>query len=294
VPTIHSRVASARERLLRAGVSEDDAGLEARLLAQFALGWNAVRFLADARRADSPQFAAQYDALVERRLRREPLAYITGEQEFWNLPFDVSPAVLIPRPETEGIVEAALKEFHDAGARLRIADVCTGSGCLAVALARERVNAAIIAADISAAALAVARQNAARHGVADRIQFTETNLLDGIDGPFDLIVANPPYVRDVDRASLQPEVRDYEPALALFAGDDGLDVIRALLQQTPSRLAPGGVLMFEFGFGQSEAVRELIANTHGLTLKSIEKDLQGIDRIAVVLSTRKSAEQRGA
>jgi release factor glutamine methyltransferase len=281
VPTIHSRVQSARETLLRAGVSEDDAGLEARLLAQFALGWDALRYLADARRADSPDFAARYDALIERRLRREPLAYITGEQEFWNLSFIVSPAVLIPRPETEGIIEAALKECPDAAAPLRVADVCTGSGCLAVSLARERANASIVATDISADALAVAKRNAARHGVSDRVRFIHTDLLRDAPGPFDLIVANPPYVPDGERPTMQPEVRDYEPPLALFAGSDGLEIVRRLLVEAAAQLGPSGVLIFEFGFGQADAVIALIARTPGLTMVRIADDLQKIPRVAV-------------
>jgi release factor glutamine methyltransferase len=281
VPTIHTRVNSARELLLRAGVPEDDAGLEARLLAQFVLGWDAVRFLADARKVDSPDFAARFDALVERRARREPLAYITGEQEFWNLSFELSSAVLIPRPETEGIIEAALKEFPGVAAPLRIADVCTGSGCLAVALARERDNATVIATDISAGALAIAKRNASRHGVQARVRFLETDLLRDAPGPFDLIVANPPYVPDGDRETMQPEVRDYEPALALFAGADGLTIVRRLLEQAPARLAPGGLLIFEFGFGEADAVQHLIATTPGLTMTRVDNDLQGIPRIAI-------------
>ena len=136
MPTIHTRVAAAAELLRRAGVSDDEAPTDARLLAQHVLGWNAVRYLADARKADSPDFAARFDAVVARRARREPFAYIVGEREFWGLPFEVSPAVLIPRPETELLVETALALFPDA-APLKIADVCTGSGCLAVALAQR-------------------------------------------------------------------------------------------------------------------------------------------------------------
>jgi release factor glutamine methyltransferase len=262
-------------------VPDDEAGLDARLLAQFLLRWDAVRFLADARRADSPDFASRYAALVERRARREPLAYITGEREFWGLPFDVSPAVLIPRPETELIVEAALKQFPDASAAIAIADVCTGSGCLAVALAHERSRGTVVATDIAEAALQVARRNAARHGVDARVRFVCTDLLRDASGPFDLIVANPPYVPARDRDSLAPEVRDYEPAIALFGGDDGLRMIPELFVQAAARLAPGGRLIVEFGFGQAEAIEGLIAASGGLTMQGIEKDLQGIPRIAV-------------
>jgi release factor glutamine methyltransferase len=275
-------VSAAADLLRRAGVPPDEASLDARLLAQQVLGWNALRYLADARKADSPQFAARFDALVERRARREPLAYITGEREFWGLPFEVTPAVLVPRPETEVIVEAALKRFADPDAELTIADVCTGSGCLAVALAHERPRARVVATDVSAAALEVAARNASRHGVADRIRFVNGDLLEGIGTTFDLIVANPPYVPESDRGTLAPEVKDFEPPLALFAGADGLDVIRRLLAQAAQRLSPRGALLFEFGFGQSDRVRELVENQPTLALERIEKDLQSIDRIAIV------------
>jgi release factor glutamine methyltransferase len=290
VPTIQSRVSSAADLLRRAGVADEEAGLDARLLAQFVLGWSAVRFLADARKADSPDFAARYDALVERRARREPLAYITREREFWDLTFEVTSSVLIPRPETELVVETALNRFPQAGAVLSVADVCTGSGCVAIALARERPRMIIVATDISEEALAVARRNAERHGVQDRVHFGQADLFpapavgseaEAAPRGFHLIVANPPYVPETDRAALAPEVRDYEPPVALFAEADGLSIIRRLIEQAPRHLRPGGTLMFEFGFGQADAVRRLIADRAGLTLASIEEDLQRIPRVAV-------------
>ena len=281
MPTIHSRVAAAAELLRRAGVSDDDAGLEARLLAQHVLGWDAVRFLADARRADSPDFAAKFDALVDRRARREPLAYITGERDFWKLTFDVSPAVLIPRPESEHIVEAALHAFPDSEAAIAVADVCAGSGCVGIAIAHERPNATVIAADISAAALDIARRNVERHGLSDRVRFVNADLLDGIDRDLNLIVANPPYVPEAERTSLAPEVRDYEPGLALFGGADGLVVIRRLLADAAAHLRPGGTLVFEFGYGESDEVAELIAKAPGLKMSRVVNDLQGIPRVAV-------------
>lgn len=264
-------------------MSEDEAGLEARLLAQHVLGWNAVRFLADARRADSPDFASKFDALVERRVRREPLAYITGERDFWKLTFEVTPAVLIPRPETEHIVEAAIEAFPDVDAPLAVVDVCTGSGCVGIAIAHERPRATVVATDISAEALEVARSNVARHALGGRVRLVNADLLDAVGGRHDLIVANPPYVPAGDRPSLAPEVRDFEPALALFADADGLAVIRRLVAQAPLRLRPGGALIFEFGYGEAEAVRELIAGAHGLTLSRVVNDLQGIPRVAVVV-----------
>ncbi len=193
----------------------------------------------------------------------------------------MSPAVLIPRPETEAIVEAALSRFTDV-APFAAADVGTGSGCLAVAVSKARPLAAITATDVSAEALHVARRNAARHDVANRVRFVETDLLEGVDGPLDLIVSNPPYVPDRDRDTLQPDVRDYEPPLALFAGDDGLAIVRRLLAQAASRLAAGGTLMFEFGFGQADAVTSVVANATGLTLIELKRDLQDIPRVAIV------------
>jgi len=280
--TIHDHVAAARARLRDAGISRDEADLDARLLAEFVLGWTTERFFTTANQPDPDGFAGTYQALVERRAAREPLAYIVGRQEFWGLSFEVSPAVLIPRPETELIVEAALELLQPADRPVVVADVGTGSGCIAVAFAHERPAARVIAADISAAALAVDRRNAAAHGVADRIEFRQADLLDGLGGPFDLIAANPPYVAERDSPGLQPEVRDHELAVALFGGFDGRAVLARLVAQAAERLAPGGYLVFEFGFGQDENVEELIARTSGLRLLDLRRDLQGIARTAVV------------
>jgi release factor glutamine methyltransferase len=297
VVTIHHRVATARERLEAAGIAADEADLDSRLLAEHLLGWDTARFFTAAGEAEPAGFAGRYEALVARRAAREPVSYIVGHHEFWNLAFEVSPAVLIPRPETELIVEIALEllgrspeasrhsvaDRSAEASRYSVADVCTGSGCIAVALARELPSARFIAVDLSDAALEVAKRNAARHQVERRIDFARANVLDGVSGPFDLIVSNPPYVRADDRAALQPEVRDYEPALALFAGRDGLDVIRRLLVQAPPRLAPGGAVVFEIGFGQADSVAQLISATPGLKMVGLRPDLQGIPRTAVAL-----------
>ncbi len=170
------------------------------MLAEHVLGWDTTRYLTSGHEPEPSGFGERYGAVVARRAAREPSAYITGRREFWGLPLEVSPAVLIPRPETELIVEAALDVFGaDPRRRLDVADACTGCGNLAIALAHELEHASIVATDISAEALEVGRRNAERHGVADRIRFVRTNVLDGVDGPFDLIVANPPYVRREDR-----------------------------------------------------------------------------------------------
>jgi len=277
--SIHRRVSAARERLREAGISH--AELDARLLAQHVLGWTTERFLTEAQSGEPDGFAKDYESLIARRATREPLAYIVGTREFWGLDFEVSPAVLIPRPATELIVEGVLDRFPDRHARLRIADVCTGCGCVAVAIARERPDASIVATDISPDALTVARRNAARHAVADRVTFRHCDLLDGVGGPLDAVVANPPYVIDHTARALQPEVRDHEPAVALFGGADGLGLVTRLVADAPLLLRPGGLLVFEFGFGQDVEVETLLATAPDLTLVDVRRDLDGIARTAV-------------
>ncbi len=281
MPTIHQRVAAGRSRLREAGLSPAEADISARALAEHLLGWSTERFLVDAVEAEPHDFAARFDAVVARRAAREPLAYIVGVREFWGLPFEVTPDVLIPRPETELIVEAALGLYPHRDAPLTIADVCTGSGCLGVAIAIERPRASIVATDISEAALVVARRNADRHDVAARVRFVAADLLSGVEGPFDLIVANPPYVRDRDSRGLQPEVRN-EPDVALFGGTEGLDAITRLLGEVPSRLTMGAHFIFEFGFGQEIEVEQLIERSAAFTLVDLRRDLQGIARTAIV------------
>ena len=280
--TIHARVFTARRQLRDAGLSPNEADRDARLLAEHVLGWDAARYLTSASDPEPPDFQAKYEPLLARRLEREPVAYITGRQEFWDMTFEVSAAVLIPRPETELIVEAAIELIPSRDRPVTIVDACTGTGCVAVALARERPAARLIAIDISDVALDVARRNAARHGVADRVQFVQGDLLDPIVGTVDLIVCNPPYVAERDRRGLQPEVRDHEPAIALFGGRDGLHLITRLVKDAPTRLRSGAFLVFEFGFGQDVEIEALIADAHDLTMLGLRSDLQGIARTAVV------------
>lgn len=282
----------ARRRLEAAGIRGAEAALDVELLARHVLGWDRATWFA--RRDDDERtvedrplaprgtgaFRAAFDALVARRVAREPMAYIRGTQAFYGREFLVGPGVLIPRPETELVVDEARAAAR--GRRTpRLADIGTGSGCLAVTLALEVPSATIVATDISAGALTIARGNAAAHGVAAHITFLETPYLTGIAGSFDVIVSNPPYVREVDAAGLPPEVRDHEPGEALFGGADGLRDIRAVAQAATAALTPGGVLVMEIGMGQAAAVAEILtAAGLGVDL-TLRHDLQGIPRVAV-------------
>jgi release factor glutamine methyltransferase len=271
----------AARRLERAGFSADAARLDAGVLARALLGWDQARWLADGREAAPAGFAAGLEAWVARRARREPVAYITGRHEFYGRTFLVSPAVLIPRPDTETLVEAALVCLDRMAAGALVADVGTGSGCLAVTLAAERPAIRVLATDISAPALDVARENARRLGVSDRIQFREGPLLAGAAAPVDLIVSNPPYVREVERETLPADVVAFEPHDALFAGADGLDVIRLLADEASRSLSPGGRLAIEIGHGQADAVRALIDATAGLATQAVVTDIESRPRVVV-------------
>ncbi|HET7697741.1 MAG TPA: peptide chain release factor N(5)-glutamine methyltransferase [Vicinamibacterales bacterium] len=278
--TIAEHLAAARRALESAGVAPPEAGLDADLLARHVLGWDRAALVARRREEAPAEFAAAYPALVARRAAREPVAYILGEREFWGLAFEVTPEVLVPRPETELIVEEALVAFGGGPPPATVIDVCTGSGCLAVVLAREFGGADVVATDISEAALAVARRNAQRHHVAARIAFRAADLLDGVSARADLIVSNPPYVARRDAAALPPEVRDHEPHVALFAGDDGLEVYRRLLPAARQRLTQNGRLVIEIGQHQADPVTEL-ADAARLRLDHTRQDLQRITRTMV-------------
>jgi release factor glutamine methyltransferase len=278
--TINARVAAARQRLRDAGLSPVESDLSARLLAGHVLGWSTERLLVDGSAGEPPDFSDRFEELVNRRASREPLHYIVGHREFWGLDFEVTPAVLIPRPETELLVEAALARISSTDAAT-VADLCTGCGCVAIAIAHERPRTRVIATDISEEALAVARGNAGRLGVADRVEILRGDLVDPFETLCDVIVANPPYVVLGARAALQPEVRDHEPGVALFGGDDGLRLVDRLIGEAPSRIRPGGWLLFEFGFGQDEHVEQMIAASPELTFAGVERDLQGIARTAI-------------
>ncbi|WP_305044048.1 peptide chain release factor N(5)-glutamine methyltransferase [Geoalkalibacter sp.] len=253
----------------------ESARLDADLLLAATLGVDRVGLYL---RYDQPLNAeelSRFRARVARRARREPLAYILGEVEFWSLSFAVTPAVLIPRPDTEVLVEEALARGPDEA---RVLDVGTGSGAIAISLAVERPAWQVTALDVSPAALEVAQGNARRHGVAERLRFLPGDLAQLPDEQFDLIVANPPYIPSADLAGLMPDVRDHEPHLALDGGPDGLAAYRALAAQAASRLRSGGCLLVEIGQGQEVAVQSLFAQA-GLRDVRNRADYAGIIRV---------------
>ena len=274
---LRDHLTTAKTRLVAAGIASSEAARDAQLLAMHALGWDRATLFAHDMEPPPPGFSDEYDALVARRGLREPIAYIRGVQEFWNRDFEVSPSVLIPRPETELIVEEALSCAFGLAA-----DIGTGSGCLAVTLAAEIRRSRIVATDTSPRALETARANADRHHVAERVEFVETSYLDAAGGPFDLIVANPPYVSEAEYAALAPEVRDFEPRSALASGPEGLDGIRGVLVAAASHLRPGGRLLLEMGYRHAEAVSALVHADTRLLLLHVRNDLQRIPRMAVI------------
>jgi release factor glutamine methyltransferase len=236
----------------------------------------------------SPSQRTSYENHIARRLHYEPVQYITGQQEFYGLTLKVTPAVLIPRPETEHLVEAVLN-LLPKNKPLKIADIGTGSGAIAIALAAHLPQAAITALDISTEALEIATINAREHNVAGRIRFLQSDLLSALDHEaetFDAIVSNPPYVAETDRATLHPQVRDHEPASALFAGETGLDIYRRLIPQAYNALKPNGLLALEIGHDQQEAIATLLRTWHN---PSFINDLQQILRVALAQRPAPSA-----
>ena len=311
------------EKLTAAGVPSSELAAEVLLL--HVLRRTREWLYSHAEEEISKADQAAYQDLLNRRAERVPTQYLTGKQEFWGLEFEVSPAVLIPRPETEHVVEAALEIVRRRLKKpdARLVDVGTGSGCIALALAHELPQAEIVAVDISEEALLVARRNAERLGLADRVQFVRSDLLEvfmGEEEGLDLIVSNPPYVAEADAETLPREVREHEPRIALFAGEDGLDVIRRLIEQAelllggPSHMAAGadesprrnaadeggpvrrslgrgghvrsssrsggGWLVLELGYNQADALGSIF--DEGWSAPEIRNDLQGIRRVATV------------
>jgi release factor glutamine methyltransferase len=276
--TIAALIDGVRRRLHAAGVEEPL--LEAQLLAAHGLAINRATLLARLSEPSCGGDATALESLVRRRETREPLAYITGHREFYGLDFVVRPGVLVPRPETEQLVEFALTRLQRTPKAL-VVDVGTGSSCIAVTLSVLAPEAAIIATDASADALAVARENLSRHNVSARVHVWQRDLLNGL-GTFDLIVANLPYVPEPDWTELAPEVRDWEPREALVGGETGRDRIEQLLKRAPTHLRPGGLLLAEFGIGQGEALAGVARSVFPEADVSLRQDLAGHDRVLVV------------
>ena len=284
---LHEALAEARARLVAAGINRPEASIDVDLYARTILGWDRAKLLSEQQGAVPESLEPTLSEWIARRERREPSAYIVGVREFWGLDFAVTPAVLIPRPETEFIVEEALSLLRSSDPtsdHARIADIGTGSGCVAIALACEVPECRFIASDISREALVVAGANAVRHGVAERIEFVATSYLHGVEGKFEVMTANPPYVKDGDRPALSPAVR-HEPEVALFGGVQGLHDITGVLDTATEQLAPGGWLVMEFGYGQEENVEALVEARPALRLDRVRADLLGIPRTAVIQKT---------
>ena len=250
--------------------------MNAELLAMFVLGCDRAYLYAHGERPLTKDEIARYDDALGERARGVPAQYITGHQEFWGMDLIVSPAVLIPRPETEHIIETVL-ELAREHPPLRLVDVGTGSGCIALALAKELPQAEIQATDISPEALEIARANAARHQLEQRIQFHQADLLAAVEeGPFDYVVSNPPYIGEWEADSVEAQVRRFEPSLALFAGPSGLEVFARLIPQARAALKSGGWLVMEMGHSSRDQVCELLKDWEEIR---ITNDLQGIARV---------------
>lgn len=266
------------QTLQLAGMESPQA--DTRALVGYALRLDRARLLAQSDRILEAREIDAISALVARRMTHEPVARIMGRKEFWSLPLEITPDVLDPRPETETVVEAALDFVARSGLRqekLRVLDIGTGSGALLLALLKELSNATGTGTDISTAALAVARSNAERLGLAARCRFVVCSIGGSIAGPFDLIVSNPPYIPHDAIAGLAPDVRDYDPRIALDGGADGLDAYRAIAAEAPRLLAPGGRIFVELGVGQEDSVHALFAAA-GLVVNPARPDLGGIPR----------------
>ncbi len=282
--TLGEMIDEARGLLEQAGI--ESAGQEAFWIVEHVLRLPVHHMVTDRERLLSPVELAAARGLIMRRAGREPLQYILGTQEFCGLEFHVDRAVLIPRPETELLVEYAAQRIP-AERKAIIVDVCTGSGCIAVAIARKRPHARVIATDLSNPSLAVARQNAVYHAVGERITWLEGDLLgalagQGLEGQVDLIVSNPPYIAEADWVTLQPEVRLFEPRGALVAGPQGTELHERLLHQSGRYLSSGGALIMEIGAGQARAMRRIVEQTPGYKFHRLIYDEAGLERVVIV------------
>ena len=286
--TLGGALSAAAALLEAAGVA--DGRRDARLLLCHALDVGREQVVGHPERSLDAGGQARFDAMVARRAAREPVAYITGEREFWSLAFHVGRGTLVPRPDSETVIEAALASIPDRSAPLRLLDLGTGSGCLLLALLSELGSAAGVGVDCSAEALEVARKNARRLGLDGRSRFLAGDWGAPLAGPFDLIVANPPYVAEDELAALEPEVARFEPRLALAAGRDGLDAYRALAPHVARLLAPAGAAVLEVAAGQAGAVASLMS-AEGLAETARHRDLAGVERCLVLARHEKSGDK---
>jgi release factor glutamine methyltransferase len=282
--TLGEVIAEAQRLLEQAGI--ESAGQEAFWIVEHVLRIPVHHVVADRDRLLPPDELLAVRGLIERRVGREPLQYLIGTQEFCGLEFAVNAAVLIPRPETELLVEYVAQRIP-AEQQATIVDVCTGSGCIAVAIARLRPRARVIATDLSNPSLDVARQNATRHAVCERITWLEGDLLGSLagqdlEGRLDVIVSNPPYIAEADWATLQPEVRLFEPRGALVAGPQGTELHERLLQEAGRYLAPGGAMIMEIGAGQARLIRRIVDQIPGLRFHRLVYDAAGLERVVIV------------
>jgi release factor glutamine methyltransferase len=281
--TLSQAIHTAETALNKGGVAT--ARLDAELLLSHVLRKDRTWIFTHAHDDLDAVAEGLFRQLIERRSRREPLQYLVGTQEFWGLEFKVTPDVLIPRPETEIVVEAALAFLQHASAT--VFDLCTGSGCIAVSIARQLHTTRVFAADRSGPALAVARENARKHGVGGRIRFLEGDLFQPFEeldlrGQADVITANPPYVKTGDLASLQPEVRDFEPEIALTSGPTGTEIHQRIITEAAAFLAKGGTLIMEMGIEQAERVSVMAEKAAAYARPEILKDLAGIERVIIL------------
>ncbi|MFM9907015.1 MAG: peptide chain release factor N(5)-glutamine methyltransferase [Nitrospiraceae bacterium] len=282
--TLGELIAEARRLLEQAGI--ESAEQESLWIMEHVLRLPSHNMITGRDRLLSSSELAATRGLIARRVGREPLQYILGTQEFCGLEFEVSPAVLIPRPETELLVEYVTQRIS-AARQATIVDVCTGSGCIAVAIARLRPHARVLAIDLSSSALHVARRNAIRHGVGERITWLEGDLLgplveQGVEGLVDVIVSNPPYIAEAEWATLQPEVKLFEPRGALVAGPQGTELHERLLQEAARYLAPGGVVLLEIGAGQARGLRRIVEQLPGYKFHRLVYDKAGLERVVIV------------
>lgn len=276
---VRAALARARERLAAAGV--DTAALDARILLSRATGRDTAWIVANPDAVLTEDAGAAFAQLIARREAREPVPHILGTREFWSLEFRTGPDVLTPRPDSETLVEAVLDHRRERKQPIRILDLGTGSGCLLLALLSEYPDATGLGVDVSEAALAIAAENALHLGLAERAAWVISDWTDNVDGQFDVVVSNPPYIETAAIADLEPEVARYEPRGALDGGPDGCDPYRTLFAQLPRVMAEQALVVFEHGVGQSDSICAM-ADAAGLRTREVRRDLSGTERVVVL------------